>query len=290
MEYHMAEIESSEALPKELIIIAGKGVYPRELAAAARSEGVERICVLAFKGETNPLIAPLADEIAWVPVGSLSRFLEVLQGFGAPLAVMAGQITPTALFRLRPDRAMLQLLSGLEKRNAETIFGAVGAEMEKIGVALQPASICMRSAMPAKGVLSAREPDAREWSDIALGVEVADATSGLDIGQTVVIKEGTIIAVEAFEGTDQAIRRAGKLSGPGGVVVKIAKRGHDMRFDIPVIGMRSMKSFKQAGISALAVEAGRTIILEREKVVARARQLNLALVAIDTDDYRQPQA
>lgn len=277
-------------LPRELVIIAGKGVYPRELAQAARREGVARICVLAFKGETNPLIKAMADEIRWVPVGSLNRFLKALEDFGVGLAVMAGQITPTALFRLRPDRAMMRLLSGLEKRNAETIFGAVGREMDKIGVKLQPASLFMRSAMPARGTLTAREPDQREAADIALGLEVADATSGLDIGQTVVIKEGTIIAVEAFEGTDQAILRAGKLSGPGGVVVKIAKRGHDMRFDIPVIGMRSLKSFRKARISALAVEAGRTIILERDKVIARADRMDLAIIAINADDFERNEA
>ena len=271
----------SETVPEELVIIAGKGVYPRELAVAARSEGVKRVCVLAFKGETNPAIKDLADEIRWIPVGNLGRFLQVLKDFAAPLAVMAGQITPTALFRLRPDRDMMKLLSGLERRNAETIFGAVGEEMEKIGVALQPASIFMRSAMPSAGVLTRRAPDEREASDIAFGFDIALATSGLDIGQTVVVKEGTVIAVEAFEGTDKAILRAGKLSGPGAVVVTIAKRGHDMRFDIPVIGMRSLRSIKRAGISALACEAGRTIILERQKVVRLADKLGLAIKALD---------
>lgn len=271
----------SGTVPDQLVIIAGKGVYPRELAVAARSEGVERICVLAFKGETNPAIRNLVDEIRWVPVGNLSRFLRTLEEFAAPLAVMAGQITPTALFRLRPDKAMMKLLSGLERRNAETIFGAVGAEMEKIGVSLQPASVFMRPAMPSAGVLSLRAPDEREAADIAFGLDIARATSGLDIGQTVVVKEGTVIAVEAFEGTDKAILRAGKLSGPGAVVVKTAKCGHDMRFDIPVIGMRSLRSIKRAGISALACEAGRTIILEREKVIQRADKLGLAIEAVD---------
>lgn len=270
-----------ESVPAELVIIAGKGVYPRELARSARAEGVRRICVLAFKGETNPLIRSLVDEFKWVPVGNLGRFLQTLNDFGAPLAVMAGQITPTALFRLRPDKAMLQLLSRLDRRNAETIFGAVGEEMEKIGVSLQPASIFMRSSMPSAGVLTRRAPDEREMEDIRFGLEVATTTSGLDIGQTVVVKEGTVIAVEAFEGTDKTILRAGKLSGPGAVVVKIAKRGHDMRFDIPVIGMRSLRSFKRAGISTLACEAGRTIILEREKVLQRADKMGLAIAAVD---------
>jgi len=277
----MSDEIDSGSVPGQLVIIAGKGVYPRELAVAARSEGVGRICVLAFKGETNPSIRSLVDEVRWVPVGNLSRFLRALEEFAVPLAVMAGQITPTALFRLRPDKAMMRLLSGLERRNAETIFGAVGAEMEKIGVSLQPASIFMRSAMPSAGVLTQRAPDEREAADIVFGLDIALATSGLDIGQTVVVKEGTVIAVEAFEGTDKTILRAGKLSGPGAVVVKLAKTGHDMRFDIPVIGMRSLRSIKRAGISALACEAGRTIILEREKVIQRADKLGLAIEAVD---------
>lgn len=265
----------------KLVIIAGKGAYPRILAESARAEGVARILVLAFKGETNRVIEQFADEVRWVPVGRLSEFLDVLRDFGADQAVMAGQITPTALFRLRPDKAMFNLLAKLEKRNAETIFGAVGEEMRKIGVELKPASLFMRSAMPAAGPLTGRAPNEREERDIALGLEVAKTTSGLDIGQTVVVKEGTILAVEAFEGTDRAILRAGKIGGAGGVVVKVAKRGHDMRFDIPVIGMKSLKSFKKAGISALAIEAGRTILLEREKIVASANKMNLAILAVN---------
>lgn len=250
------------------------------MAESARAQGVSNICVLAFKGETNPVIVRYADELRWIKVGRLRDFLETLKSFEADVAVMAGQITPTALFRLRPDKAMLKLLSGLDKRNAETIFGAIGDEMKNIGVELKPASLFMQQTMPEPGILTAREPDRRETRDIELGLKVAKTTSGLDIGQTVVVKEGTILAVEAFEGTDKTIRRAGKLGGPGGVVVKVAKRGHDMRFDIPVIGMRTIKTFKKARVSALAVEAGRTILLEREKIIAAADELNLAITAV----------
>ncbi len=273
----------------KLVIIAGKGAYPRILAESARAGGIGHIFVLAFKGETNRSIVPLADKVRWVPVGRLLEFLEVLRDFGADQAVMAGQITPTALFRLRPDKAMFKLLSKLEKRNAETIFGAVGEEMRKIGVELKPASLFMQNAMPSAGPLTARTPDDRERIDIALGLDVAKTTSSLDIGQTVVIKEGTILAVEAFEGTDRTILRAGKLGGTGGVVVKVAKRGHDMRFDIPVIGLKSLKIFKKAGISALAIEAGRTILLERKKIVSVADTMNLAILAVNlpgSDDYK----
>jgi DUF1009 family protein len=178
------------------------------------------------------------------------------------------------------DGAMLSLLSRLRVRNAETIFGAVGDELKKIGVELMPASLFMEHTMPEAGVLSARAPTEQEAADIQLGLKVAKTTSGLDIGQTVVIKNGTILAVEAFEGTDAAIARAGELGGIGAVVVKVAKRGHDMRFDIPVVGEHTMKSLRRIKASVLAVEANRTILLDREVVIAEANRQDLCLVSI----------
>jgi hypothetical protein len=270
----------SELLPDTLAIIAGKGVYPRLLAESARAQGVRRLVAVAFKGETDPLIASRVDDVTWLRVGQLKALLNALQKSEAQVAVMAGQITPTNLFRVRPDAAMLALLARLRDRNAETIFGAVGLELDKLGVRLAPASLFMESAMPEPGVLSLRAPTEREQDDIELGVRVAKATSELDIGQTVVIKEGTILAVEAFEGTDETILRAGKLGGPGAVVVKAAKRGHDMRFDIPVIGEHTFKVLKKARAAVLAVEAKRTILLEREKLVRLADALRISLVAV----------
>lgn len=269
-------------VPKELGIIAGKGVYPLLLAESAKRQGVERICVTAFRGETDPRMKTLASEIAWIHVGQLGHMLDSMQRSGVKQAVMAGQITPTSLFRARPDARMFDLLKKLRTRNAETIFGAVCEELNGIGISMIPASAFMEEHMPAAGLLSEQAPSESEQSDIELGLEVARATSGLDIGQTVVIKEGTILAVEAFEGTDVAIKRAGKLGGEGVVVVKVAKRGHDMRFDIPVIGMRTMKTLARTKAAAIAVEAGRCILLEREKVIARINEMNMAMVAVDT--------
>jgi DUF1009 family protein len=195
---------------------------------------------------------------------------------------MAGQITPTHLFRVRLDAPMLALLRRLKTRNAETIFGAVGDELRAIGVDLLPAHLFMEAHMPPAGVLTARAPTADEEADIRFGLRVAHATSGLDIGQTVVVKAGTVIAVEAFEGTDAAIQRAGRLAGPGGVVVKVAKNGHDMRFDIPVVGLHTAGTLRKAGVAAMAVEAGRCIVLERERVVRELDRRNIALVAVET--------
>lgn len=270
-------------VPKELGLIAGKGVYPLLLAESARKQGVERICVTAFHKETNPRIKQFASEISWIHVGQLGHMLDSMRRSGIKHAVMAGQITPTSLFRARPDARMFEVLKGLKTRNAETIFGAVGDELRNIGIDLMPASAFMEDYMPAAGLLSERPPSESEQHDIKLGLEVARATSGLDIGQTVVIKEGTILAVEAFEGTDAAITRAGKLGGGGIVIVKVAKRSHDMRFDIPVIGMRTMKTLAKAKATAIAVEAGRCILLEREKVVGRVDRMNMAMVAVDTE-------
>ena len=271
-------------LPDTLAIIAGKGAYPIVLAQSARAQGVKRIYALAFRGETDRALARLVDQVDWIYVGQLGAMLERLQASGARVAVMAGQITPTNLFRVRMDRPMIELLGRLRERNADTIFGAIGDELGKAGITLQPASLFMESAMPAPGQISRRTPTPEEQADIDLGLRVAKATSGLDIGQTVVIKRGTVLAVEAFEGTDAAIRRAGELGGKGAVVVKVAKRGHDMRFDIPVVGRHTLKTLRKAGVAALAVEAGRTILLERELLVAEADQQGLCFLAVATDD------
>ena len=274
------DIESDDKrVPESLIIIAGKGAYPLELAQSARDQGVRRICAVAFKGETSRRLQGLVDEICWVNIGSLAKFLKCVGQYGIEKAVMAGQITPTALFRLRPDKKMLNILSGLKLRNAETLFGAVASELSAAGVQLQPAYLFMKGSMPAEGLLSSRAPNEREDYDIKLGIKVAKTTSGLEIGQTVVVKEGTIVAVEAFEGTDQTILRAGRLCRKGAVVVKLAKHGHDMRFDIPVVGMRTMRVLKRSGATALALEAERTILLERERVIKRAEELGVAIVA-----------
>ena len=271
-------------LPTSLILIAGKGVYPLELAASARSQGVQRIAVIAFRGETEQKIASLVDEVAWIHLGQFGAMLEAMKGFGIPQAVMAGQITPTALFRVRVDRAMLELLGRLKQKNAHTIFGAVGDELKKIGVDLMPAHLFMERSMPEAGPLTPARPTPLQQQDIDLGLHVAKTTSGLEIGQTVVIKEGTILAVEAFEGTDATILRAGELGGPGAVVVKVAKRGHDMRFDIPVVGERTLKALRKAGVAVLAVEANRTILLDRANLVTQATRQGLCMVAVATGD------
>lgn len=274
--------KDSISMPETLGVIAGLGSYPWQLARSAHAQGVKRVVAFAFKGETERVIGKYADEVVWLHLGSLGALLDAVKARGTTKIVMAGQIKPTRLFTLRLDAKALAILRTLKTKNAHTIFGAIGDELKAVGAELMPAYLFMETEMPAAGVLGRRVPDAREQADIQLGAKVAKVTSGLEIGQTVAVKDGTVLAVEGFEGTDETILRAGRLGGPGGVVVKVAKLGHDMRFDIPIIGLRTFKMLKKAKISCLAVEAKRTILLEREKLVAEADRLGIAFTAFDT--------
>jgi len=271
----------SDAVPTRLGLIAGRGVYPLLLAQSARDQGVAHVHAVAFSRETDPGIRDVADSVDWVRMGQLERLLDVLAGADVKHAVMAGQLRPRHLFHTRLDARTRELLRSLTVRNAQTIFRAVADELQAIGIELLPAHSFMASHMAGHGLLTRRTPTPREQADIDLGLSVARATSMLDIGQTVVVKEGTVIAVEAFEGTDPTLKRAGRLAGPGTVVVKVAKSGHDMRFDIPVIGTRTVRTLRRVRASALAVEAGRCILLEREKVIAEADRIGLAMVAAE---------
>ena len=276
----MSELPHIE-MPETLGVIAGLGSYPWQLARSAHAQGVKRVVAFAFKGETERVIGKYADEVVWIRLGCLGALLEAVKAQGITKIVMAGQIKPTRLFSLRLDAKALAVLRTLKTKNAHTIFGAIGEELKAVGAELLPAYRFMETEMPAAGVLGLRAPDEREQADIRLGAQAAKVTSGLEIGQTVVVKDGTILAVEGFEGTDATILRAGKLGGASAVVVKVAKRGHDMRFDIPIIGLRTFKALKKAKVSCLAVEAKRTILLEREKLAAEADRLGIAFTAFD---------
>ncbi len=271
--------ERSSAPVQELLIISGRGSYPLECARAARAAGVRRICAIGFRGESNRQIRDLADDARWIPLGALQQLLDAARELGASNVVLAGQIAPRNLFHLRLDQRALTIMRALRERHAHSIFGALVSELEGAGFRVRPAHHFMRSAMPVPGVLGRRPPDEREQNDIEYGRRMAKAVGELDIGQTVVVKDGVVLAVEAFEGTDAAIRRGGRLGGRHAVVVKASKPGHDVRFDIPVIGPRTMTHLRRARISALAVEAGRTVILERERVIAEADRMGLAWIA-----------
>lgn len=269
-------------LPESLLIVAGRHAYPLMLAKAARQAGVKHIAVVGFKGETRREIIPFVDEMHWVRLGAMREFLDRLAASGINRCMMAGQIAPGNLFNVRMDKLALEMYRKLEVRNAHTIYGAVVEAIENLGIEVLPGNAFMECYTPAAGLLSRRAPTEREQADIELGLKLVKGTSEFEIGQTVAIKDGIIIAVEAWEGTNQTIRRAGKVGQAGCVVVKVPKAGHDMRFDIPVVGAKTFQVMRRAKVSCLAVEAGKTILLEKEKLIALANKYDIAFVAVDT--------
>jgi DUF1009 family protein len=265
--------------PNTLGLIAGSGVYPKLLAESARASGVTKIVATAFTDETDPELAKVVDEIEWMRVGQLSRLIGFLRSAGVNEAIMAGQIAPKNLFDLRPDWKALLLLARLKRRNAETIFGAIADELEYNGITLLPAFTFLDDFLAAAGTIAGSRLTRREEADVVYGFEIARETSRLDIGQTVIVKDGTVLAVEAFEGTNEAIKRGGALGRKGAVMVKVAKPNQDMRFDVPVIGLETARVAVAANVRVIAVESGRTLLLERDELHAFATEENLSLVA-----------
>ena len=265
-----------------MLIIAGSGSYPESMIKGARAAGVEHISVLAIRGMTSRKLQPLVDVIFWAGLGEGQRYLSWLKSQGFTFGIMVGQIHPLALFRTRFDSVSKSFLQELPVKNAHTIFGKVAETLESAGIKVIPASCYMDDYIPGCGVLTSREPNQQEQSDINFGHEVAGKICGLDIGQTLVVKDGVILAIEAYEGTNKAILRGGRLGGKGSVVIKVAATGHDMRFDIPVIGISTVSKLKKAGVTALAYQAGRLIMLDRERVIQKANALDITIVGIDS--------
>jgi UDP-2,3-diacylglucosamine hydrolase len=259
-------------------IIAGNGVYPRLLADAARRAKVEKIIAAAFKDETDPLLEQRVDVLEWMRVGQLGRLLKFFSNHGIHHAIMAGQIAPKNLFDLRPDLKALMLLGKLKERNAESIFAAIADELAKIDVDLLPATTFLEDSIARPGLISGTKLSSREETDVELGWKVAKEIARLDIGQTVIVKNGTIVAVEALEGTNEAIKRGGTLAREGAVMVKVSKPNQDMRFDVPVVGVETVRIAAESGVRVIAVEAGKTLLLERDTVVALANGLRVSVV------------
>lgn len=261
-------------------IIAGNGAYPFELVRGARAAGVKKVVVAAFENETNPALAQEVDEIEWMRVGQLGKLLGFFTKRGVTSVVMAGQIAPKNLFDLRPDLKALMVLGRLKERNAESIFGAIGDELAKVGVTLLPATTFMESALAPKGHICGPALSEREDADAQYGYSIAKEISRLDIGQTVVVKNGTVLAVEAFEGTNVAIRRGGELGRKEALVVKVSKPNQDLRFDVPVVGPQTLENAASVKIRVIAVEAGKTLLLERDRLFALADQHRITLTGL----------
>jgi DUF1009 family protein len=265
--------------PEILGIIAGNGVYPKILAAAARTAGVKKIVAAAFTDETDPAISEHVDVVEWLRVGQLGRLLKFFREHKVNRAIMAGQIAPKNLFDLRPDVKALVVLAKLKQRNAESIFTAIADELAKADVHLLPATTFLENDLAAKGLVAGPKLARSEEEDVDLGWNVAKEIARLDIGQTVIVKNGTVLAVEAFEGTNDAIKRGGALAREGAVMIKVAKPNQDMRFDVPVVGIETIKVAADANLRVIAVEAGKTLLLERDKVVDLAERSKMSLVA-----------
>ena len=264
--------------PDALGVIAGSGVYPQLLAQSARRAGVSRIVAAAFENETDPKLASLADEIEWMRVGQLGRLTKFFASTGIRQAIMAGQIAPKNLFEFRPDMKALVVLARLKRRNAESLFGAIADELAKAGVELLPATSFMDDYLARAGLIAGRALTRREGDDVEFGFTIAKEVSRLDIGQTVIVKGGTVLAVEAFEGTNDAIRRGGTLARKDGVIVKVSKPNQDLRFDVPVIGTETIRIAAEAKIRVIAVEANRTLLLETNAVRDAAHAAGLSIV------------
>jgi len=259
-------------------IIAGNGVYPRLLADAARKAGVKKIIAAAFTDETDPVLVQHVDLIEWMRVGQLNRLLKFFNEHKVHHAIMAGQIAPKNLFDLRPDWKALLLLGKLKERNAESIFVAIANELTRIDVELLPATTFLEDCLVPAGLIAGAKLSRREEEDVDLGWKIAKEIARLDIGQTVMVKNGTVVVVEAFEGTNEAIRRGGALAREGAVIVKVAKPNQDMRFDVPVIGRETISVAAEAKIRVIALEAGRTLLLEKDEVILAAQRAKITVL------------
>jgi DUF1009 family protein len=265
-------------LRRPVALIAGQGLYPQLVATAIRRAGVP-LKLIAFDEETPPaLIATFSEADRRVLlVGQLGKMLKALREFGAGYALMAGQISPRRLFKgLHPDLKAVRILASLKRRNAETIFGAIAAEIENIGIGLLDARSFLDEQLALSGCMTGRSfPIEADY--VAHGVHIARECARLDIGQGCVVRQGTVLAVEAYEGTDDMLRRAGAFKTDGTLFVKTVKAGQDYRFDVPCFGLRTLEIMREAGLSAAALETGRVILLDRAAVLAQAKTWGISL-------------
>lgn len=267
---------------ESLGIIAGNRSLPQLFAKQARAMGVQRLVAAAFEGETEPALAPLVDEIVWLKVGQLSKMISVFTKRGITQCVMVGQIAPKNLYDVRPDLRAMALLLRLKEKNAHTIFGAIADELKKDGVELIDATPWLKPLMAAGAFQLGPKLSTEQKADVEFGFKIAREISRLEIGQTVVVKNGAVLAVEGFEGTDKCLARGGDLAGKdgGAIAVKVAKLNHDMRFDIPCVGVQTLETCAASGISVLALEAGKTLLLERELCERIAQKNNISVTTI----------
>jgi len=264
-------------------LIAGNGRFPFLVLDAARGAGHD-VTVVALKGETFPELAdaaarPPAAAFHWISLGQLGTCINLLRDAGAAQAVMAGQVKHTKLFSdIVPDATMMKLLFRLKAGNTDAFISAVADVLRDNGIELLDSTAFLAPLLAREGVLTRRLPTDEECADLSFGYAVADTVAGLDIGQTIAVKSSAVVAVEAMEGTDAVIARAGQLAGSGVRIVKVAKPNQDMRFDVPVVGVSTIAAMKDAGATALSVDAGRTLMIDGDAIVRAADEAGICIV------------
>src|SRR5256714_4462144 len=261
----------------KLGLIAGNGSFPFLVLDGARKAGVS-VAVAAIREETDPQIEKFADNVTWVGVGQLGKMLRFFKKEGVEKAIMAGQVKHVQIFSSSiPDLRMMKMLLRLPRKNTDALIGAVASELASEGIELIDSTYFLKDYLPEAGSLSKRAPDAREQADIEYGLEVAHEIARLDLGQTIVVRDRACVAIEAMEGTDAVIRRAAELVRGRLTVVKIAKPDQDMRFDVPVVGVPTIESMVASGATCLCVTAGKTLIFDREEMIALANKSKIAI-------------
>jgi len=271
---------------ERLGLIAGNGRFPILLAQGARAAGVEVVAV-GFRGETNPELAKHVKRLHWVGIARIGRWIKALKKEGVTKAVMAGGVrkanmyTPWRLVRYLPDARTVRFwYRTLRDKKDYTILEGLADEMARDGIELQSSLVYMSDHIAREGCLTKREPTESEWADIEFGFRLAKEMARLQVGQTVVVKEQAVIAVEAIEGSDEAIRRGGRLGRGHIIVVKVSKPGQDLRFDVPTVGTNTIKTLQEARASVLALEADMVLMLDKPEVVAAADRAGIAIVAV----------
>ena len=273
---------AAPSVPEDLLVLAGAGALPRLVMEGARAVGVKRLGALGIKGTTPSSTLAMADWSARIPISSIAQFRERIREAGFHHAILAGQINPLSFFRAAFDPELRAIFASMGAHNAHTIYGHLIAEVEALGAKVLPSSLFLGAHVPRPGLLTSRALTPEEEADLAYGSRLALAVCDLDIGQTLVVKDGVALAVEGFDGTNATIKRGGRIARRGAMVVKVAKHGHDMRFDIPAVGLKTLKVMRKAHCTALAVQAGRTVFVDLPAVVAEADRRGIAVVAFDS--------
>lgn len=270
--------------PEKIGVVAGGGQFPRLFIDAAKKAGRQPV-VIAHKGETDPQIERYAENLRWVKLGQLGKMVSFFKKQGVGETVFLGTITKTRIFRdVFPDLKALSLWNTIDRKQDDAILRAVAGALEKEGVKVVESTLYLKHLLFPKGILTRKKPNKEQRRDIAFGWKNARAIGSLDIGQCVVVRDCSVLAVEAIDGTDATILRGGKLAGEGAVIVKVRKPGQDFRFDLPATGVETIRNIAQVKGKVLAVEAGQSLLFDRERMLEEANQAGIIVVGISEGD------